>query len=108
MLSSKYIEPLSAQVIFIDFETIQASDYGIPQNRRRVFFFGVREDHSFTDVQKFFDKLLSLKCKENYVLKDALFGLRELTPNPIKNKTEINNASSGFSKEKILFSLSSS
>lgn len=34
-------------------------------------------------------------------MKDALFGLRELTPNPIKNKTEINNASSGFSKEKI-------
>jgi DNA (cytosine-5)-methyltransferase 1 len=76
--------------------TLNAKDFGIPQNRKRYFLIGSR-----TKTQKELDKVkLNLKMSmfgsEKFVLKDALFGLPELKTNPIKNKTDYESEENGY------------
>ena len=72
LLSTKYIDGRNlADVIISDlsgmsnvgydvvYQLINASDYGVPQNRQRVLFIGVRKDLGLTF--KFPEKMLSLK-----------------------------------------------
>ncbi len=76
LLSSKYIDGRNlADVIISDLENINgvgydvtyrlvnASDYGVPQNRQRVFFIGIRKDLeiTFSFPEKHSKKNLSLK-----------------------------------------------
>jgi len=86
-----------------DFQTIQASDYSIPQNRRRVFFFAANQkNYSLNTVNGFFNKLNELG-RENkvFTLGDALYGLRPLKPHPKKNDTKNEIEISGFNIEDI-------
>ncbi len=84
-----------------DYRVLQASSFGIPQNRRRVIFFAVKKK-LISKVEKFF-KLIDDKEKENkkYFLKDALFGLRPLKPHPKKNDTKNEIGISGYFVEDI-------
>ena len=44
-----------------DFEVYSASDFGVPQNRERVVFFGVKGDK--VQLEKFFSSMEEKKCK---------------------------------------------
>jgi len=85
-----------------DFKVLQASDYGIPQNRKRVFFFAIPKSAKNYLITNFFKTLEDYKNKtEKFVLKDALFGLRSLVPKKIKNDRKNEFFESGFNIEKI-------
>lgn len=78
-----------------DYLLLNAKDFGIPQNRKRVFFifFKVKSN---SDKNIYLDKISEIKkiLKQNsnnsnkYLLKDALFGLRNLQAKTIKNRTD--------------------
>lgn len=51
------------------FEVFAANEYGVPQNRERVVFFGIKED--FGSVESFFAKMRGLKS-EPRALRDVL------------------------------------
>lgn len=86
-----------------DFRVLQASDFGIPQNRKRVFFFAVqKKNNTIYKIKKFFSLLDNFKidCKQS-VLEDALFNLRSLKPKKIKNDRFKEYYESGLNIEKI-------
>jgi DNA (cytosine-5)-methyltransferase 1 len=98
-----------SQQILEDFEkigyygemfTFNASEFGVPQNRRRVFFilFQSRSQKSTCERIKKFRKIIEISRSTltSYTLGDAISGLRKLTPNKIKNRTDIENNLSGF------------
>lgn len=87
---------------YVDFRILQASDYQIPQNRKRVFFFGVyKKDKTFREKVDNFFNFLNKKSKKTFVLKDALYGLPRIHPKTIKNDRSNENNLSGYNILKI-------
>jgi len=72
---------------------VDAIDFGIPQNRRRVFFVGTRMDVSIKDIIT----EITQKAKQNpkTVLQDALVGLKPLSAETHINTTTQNSETSG-------------
>ena len=79
LLSTKYIDGRNLSEVIVEdlsdmngvgynvvYQLVNASDYGVPQNRQRVLFVGVRKDlgKTFTFPQK--------QCKENLTLRHIL------------------------------------
>ena len=106
MENVKGMLPVSKQIIE-DFENVgykvscrvlNAKDYGVPQNRERLIFIGNRLGISNEEI---FEKIVN-KSKNipNFVLKDALYGLRNLKAMTIKNATEMDIEDSGKKIEK--------
>ncbi len=92
-----------------DFRILQAHDFGVPQNRRRVFFFAIKKNQNRNLIENFFDTLENFKKKSNkFLLKDALFGLRPLKPKKFKNDNKNEYFESGFNIEKINLNKSNS
>ena len=55
-----------------DFRILQAHDFGVPQNRRRVFFFAIKKNQNRNLIENFFDTLENFKKKsKKFLLKDA-------------------------------------
>lgn len=87
---------------FADFRILQALDFGVPQNRKRLFFFGIKKNINQNYVENFFKFLEFYKSKsKKFLLKDALFGLRPLKPKKFKNDTKNEYFESGFNIERI-------
>ena len=81
----------------VDFKILKAADFGIPQNRKRLFFFGVnKKERNYKKKVSDFFKHLSNQNKKKYLLKDALFGLPKLTPMKKKNDTKNEYIESGI------------
>ena len=101
-ISKEIINRLSNIGYHADFKTLQSSEFGIPQNRKRVFFFGVKKSNkSLKKINNFFDYLENIKSKQKkYNLKDALFNLRPVKAKTVKNDTKNENFESGFNIEK--------
>jgi len=77
MLASRHSEALeNIKKLFIEsgynlsFELLNASNYGVPQDRKRVFFIGIRKD---LDMTFNFPKPLGIKK----VLKDVIWNLKD-------------------------------
>ena len=101
-IASNIISDLSDIGYHSDYKVLQSSDFGIPQNRRRVFFFAINKNANLKNAtNKFFQILLSKSKKHSFVLKDALYGLRKLKPHPKKNDTKNEIKISGFNIEQI-------
>lgn len=72
---------------------INAVDFGVPQNRKRVLFIGTRLN---IDLNNIVNKINELTCnKDKTVLNDALFGLRNLEANNEKKATKKDSVRSG-------------
>ena len=92
-----------------DFRILQAHDFGVPQNRRRVFFFAIKKNQSRKLIENFFESLENFKKESiKFLLKDALFGLRPLKPKKFKNDNKNEYFESGFNIEKINLNKSNS
>lgn len=69
----------------LSFNLLNVADYGIPQDRKRVFFIGIRRDLNFK-----FDFPLPIEIKKN--LKQTIFDLKDnVIPALEKNKTNGDN-----------------
>jgi DNA (cytosine-5)-methyltransferase 1 len=65
-----------------DYRLIDCSNYGIPQERDRVFIFGVREDLANSDkediISELFKRLSDISTSEEFNLKQALSGVPKI------------------------------
>lgn len=67
----------------VKFELLNASDFGIPQDRKRVFFIGYREDLNIHfDFEKFIEKN---KVPTKKTLKDAIYDLKDNSVKALDN-----------------------
>lgn len=74
---------------------LNARNYGVPQNRERVFVIGTRVEG--VDMDELVKKIVKHELDtEMYVLKDALEGLPELFPKTEKNKGGLENDRIGY------------
>ena len=88
----------------VGYRTLNASEYGIPQNRKRVFFIGIKtldSNDGFRTLNNIFSITESAKSQRIIPLKDALWGLRELTPIQKKNATETESETHGLTEDVI-------
>lgn len=89
----------------VDHRVLDAADYGLPQNRRRVFFVGCERTDLLRDttrVNQVFDLVHQLGERQpRRTLSDALYGLRPLTAHPEAYATDREEESSGFTVEPI-------
>ena len=82
----------------VDFMVFNAKDFGVPQNRERLIYIGNRIGINSTEILK--EIKASSKNYKDYILSDALFGLRELLALRINNATEMDSVESGSKIEK--------
>jgi DNA (cytosine-5)-methyltransferase 1 len=66
---------------------LNAKDFGIPQNRERIFFIGIRNDINIKP-DSIFENLESLKIEENK-LESAIIDLPRLNSNPLPRNNEV-------------------
>ena len=78
----------------VECHILNAKDFGVPQSRERLIYIGNRLD---IDNEMIFQQITNLSSNiPNYVLGDALFGLRPLEASRFKNATEFGDSKSGF------------
>lgn len=75
-----------------DAKVLEAQNYGVPQNRRRLIFIGNRMGVNPVDIFAEIDK----QKREPFVLRDALMGLPPLQVKEPKGKAGIENYESGL------------
>lgn len=74
---------------------LNARNYGVPQNRERVFVIGTRLQ--YVDINELIDRIITHEpSTEQFVLKDALEGLPALQPKTDKNKGGLENDKIGY------------
>lgn len=97
-VAEQVVEDFNAIGYQVNYEVLNAKDFGVPQNRERLIYIGNRIGIDNNAVFKEIHELS--KSIPNYFLKDALYGLRELKASRKKNSTEIGTKESGFKIEK--------
>jgi len=106
----------AAPQVLSDFEKIgyyaehiilNVRDYGIPQNRERIFFIGTNIKKTPAENLDVIRRIISrIKCSQKsseIPLQDALWGLRRLEAKTIKNDTGIESEKFGFTKDNIFY-----
>lgn len=79
----------------IDMVLLNAKNFGIPQNRERVFVIGSREKH-VTASQIIADIIQTSESCKKFKLADALSSLPELKPKKVKNVRGLENNDIGY------------
>lgn len=92
-VSSQVIEDFNKIGYEVSCRILNAKDFGVPQNRERLIFIGNRLGKN---NDKLFEEILHLSTTiPNYVLSDALEGLRVLEASRRRNATELDSEVSG-------------
>lgn len=80
---------------------LNAKDFGIPQNRERIFFIGIRKDlcrkYNFS-AKVLIEAILKNKNKTNINIIDAIFDLPEISANPLPNNYDEKNSIEFYNK----------
>ncbi|WP_252227913.1 MULTISPECIES: DNA cytosine methyltransferase [Clostridium] len=86
------------------YHVFNAKDFGVPQNRERLIYIGIRMDISNGINKKAKDIIEEIeneiKNKSTHVLSDAIQGLRKVNALTIKNSTELDSEECGKKIEK--------
>ena len=92
-VAPQVVEDFEAIGYSVSYKILNAKDYGVPQNRERLIYIGNRLG---IDNAQVFDAIeASSKSIPQRVLKDGLYGLRELEASREKNNTESYSLKSG-------------
>ncbi|OZM57093.1 DNA (cytosine-5-)-methyltransferase [Lottiidibacillus patelloidae] len=92
-ISEQVIEDFEELGYNVHCEVLNAADFGVPQNRERIIFIG---NLMGIDSKGIFEEIHHRNKRINkYVLRDALYNLRELKALTIKNSTEVDSEESG-------------
>lgn len=99
-VSEQILEDFRKIGYFGEIFIFNASEFGVPQNRRRAVFILFRAKNQECSKVKL-DEFKAVidrvkKTSKKYTLGDAISGLRELVPKKIKNNTELENDESGY------------
>ena len=82
----------------VECDILNAKDFGVPQNRERLIYIGNRTGR---DISGIFKEIISSSARgRDYVLGDALYGLRPLKASRVKNATETGSEESGYRIER--------
>jgi DNA (cytosine-5)-methyltransferase 1 len=102
--ASQVVDDFKAVGYISDFRLFNAKAFGIPQNRERLIYIGIREDVSKTPdviIAKIFRDIENNKVSYQLPLKDALWGLRKLTARKKRGDTSIESSESGFTEDQV-------
>ena len=83
----------------ISFKIFNAKDYGVPQNRERLIYVGIREDiaeKNNISADKVIKSIMSDASDEYTPLSAALYGLKPLEASRVKNNTKLENDKIGY------------
>ncbi|WP_228062387.1 DNA cytosine methyltransferase [Streptococcus sp. 19428wA2_WM07] len=93
-VANQVIEDFKSIGYSVDFHLYNVKDFGVPQNRERLIFIGNRLG---ADNKKIHEEICGFISEtKDFVLKDALYGLRELEASRVKNATNLENEKIGF------------
>lgn len=92
-VADQVVEDFEAIGYNVSYRVLNAKDYGVPQNRERLIYIGNRIGVDNSEV--FLKIRESSESIPNYVLGDAIQGLRPLQASRIKNSTEASSLTSG-------------
>lgn len=81
----------------VDYSVFNAKDYGVPQHRERLVYVGNRMGYDSKSILK--EIISSADLYDEYVLADALYGLRPLEAKRKMNSTELDTVESGYTIE---------
>lgn len=71
---------------------LNASDYGVPQNRERIFFIGIRNDLKDAEQLAFYlPSILARKRKPKVTVKEAIGDLPKIKSNPLALNQSVDN-----------------
>ncbi|MEA2100329.1 MAG: DNA cytosine methyltransferase [Campylobacterota bacterium] len=100
-IKNNFFEKLG-QTYTIEIILLNAKDFGIPQNRERVFVIGSRIKNA--PASAIVKDIQSEKEKSQFFnLKDALLGLSELEPKRVKNSSKLENENIGYKFKKYIY-----
>jgi DNA (cytosine-5)-methyltransferase 1 len=88
-----------------DYKLLNAKNFGIPQNRERLIYIGIKKNLSKDSkkiVDSIFEEIEKNKISEVATLKEAFWGLRKLNAREKKGDTSIESKESGFTKDIII------
>lgn len=93
-VANQVVEDFMEIGYFTSFMVLNAKDYGVPQNRERIFFIGTK---IAGDSDVLFENILKQqKSKNRFLLKDALFELPEVKASTTRNATNVYDKSGGL------------
>lgn len=92
-VANQVIEDFEKIGYSVSAQVLNAKDFGVPQNRERLIYIGNRIG---VNNDLIFEEIVSdSKTSKQYVLKDALYGLKPLEASRSKNSTEEDTLESG-------------
>ncbi|WP_214722175.1 DNA cytosine methyltransferase [Exiguobacterium sp. s192] len=104
-VASEVVEDFNANVAThydISYVVLNARDFGVPQNRERLIYIGLRQDiveSSGYTASEVIGNLINSSNDTERVLFDAIGDLRSLSASRERNSTENDNEESGFKIE---------
>lgn len=82
----------------VEAKVLNAKNFSVPQNRERLIFIGTRLEG--VSPLTIFEEIENISnSRLNYVLEDALYGLRSLQAYTVKNAAKLGSEESGFNVE---------
>lgn len=89
---------------FSDYRLLNAKDFGIPQNRERLIYIGVRKDivkKPEETIKEIFEEIESKKVAQETPLRDVFWGLRKLVARKEKGNTDVESDESGYTSDEV-------